>query len=128
MYGHAEDAESGYKMTMYKGVLLFDIAEPSINGWANQLGWRGYYEEWKNADGESFWMEVNEDESAETPYNCSWDLLWRDDYGNDELIASGSFAQIDTAAKMIMAMHDRGRPPSDIIAFVAEAVFAGTTP
>ena len=34
-------------MTLLKGMLLFDVAEKPINGWENQLGYRGTKEVWK---------------------------------------------------------------------------------
>lgn len=37
-------------MTVYKGMLLFDIPEPSINDWENQLDYRGMMEVWKRGD------------------------------------------------------------------------------
>lgn len=39
-------------MTKYKGMLLFDIAEEPINGWENQLGYRGMMEVWKKGKDE----------------------------------------------------------------------------
>lgn len=108
-------------MTIYHGMFLVDVAEPSINGWENQLGWRGYYEEWKNPDGESFWMEVDEDIPADM-FDCIWVLLWQDENGNQDHIASGSFEQVDMIAKLIMAVHRKGRPPACITNPITEMV------
>jgi len=35
-------------MTKFKGVLLFDMPEPAIGDWENQLGYRGMIEVWKH--------------------------------------------------------------------------------
>ncbi len=39
-------------MTLFKGILLFDIAEDPINGWENQLGYRGMMEVWRKGNRE----------------------------------------------------------------------------
>lgn len=90
-------------MTVNHGLFLFDMAEPSINGWENQLGWRGYYEEWKNPLGESLWMQVDEDVDfeAEGLDEPVWELLLETEELS-EWLTSGTFREVDAYAKKLM--------------------------
>jgi hypothetical protein len=84
-------------MTVYKGMLLFDIAEPSINGWENQLGYRGYIEVWKRGDWE---IVIEPDEDEDEGYINVY--LQNPKTGNVNLIGGGYGNEADKFAKEYM--------------------------
>lgn len=101
-------------MTIFHGMLLFDIAETSINGWENQLGYRGYYEVWRNFLGEEMWMEVDEDTPIDEDGNVTWVLLYQqyDRHGDIvywEALHYGTFREVDNYAKELMRKYDTMR-------------------
>jgi hypothetical protein len=75
-------------------MLLFDIAEPAIGPWENQLGYRGMIEMWRKSGTQQFvCME---------PCECGedWEAwLGDDETGNSESLAFGTFDEVDKASK-----------------------------
>lgn len=78
-------------MTLFNGMLLFDVAEPSIGKWREQLGWRGTKDEWQTEDGryslfiESFEEDIENDVIEEEVWIAdnktgSWDSLFFGEY------------------------------------------------
>lgn len=59
-------------MTIFKGMLLFDMAEPTINGWENQLGYRGMIEVWKKG-GQTIIIQPDEDCPEDEDV---WEVIW----------------------------------------------------
>jgi hypothetical protein len=85
-------------MTVYKGLLLFDIAETSIGRWENELGWRGMREVWRNGD---YTLNIDVDEDSER--EDQWELwLANDKTGYWESIGWGTFDEVDKMAKEYM--------------------------
>jgi hypothetical protein len=86
-------------MTLFAGMLLFDIAEPAIGPWENQLGYRGMIEMWRKAGTQQFVCLEPDDCGKE---DC-WEAWWGDDEtGSWELLAFGTFDKVDKAAKKWM--------------------------
>lgn len=94
-------------MTVFKGMLLFDIAEPAIGKWENQLGYRGMIEVWRHAEtGDEVVLEPDEDSSEEENI---WEFIVQNNENGDfDYISSGTFAQVDKAAKAWMKEHPEG--------------------
>ena len=92
-------------MTVFKGVLLFDIPEPAIGKWENIPFYRGMMEVWKHSvTGEEVVLEPNDDSTEEN----HWDFIIQDDNGNCDCISSGTFDQVDKQAKEWMKEHPNG--------------------
>lgn len=93
-------------MTVFKGMLLFDVPEPAIGKWENQLGYRGMLEVWKHSKtGDCVVLEPYED----APEECIWEFWIHDkDSYNCESISSGAFDQVDKEAKEWMRKHLEG--------------------
>ena len=87
-------------MTIFRGMLLFDMPEPAINGWENQLGYRGYVEVWEKGE-ERITLEPDEDHCEDD----FWEVVF--DNGNIvEIIGVGNgFEEADQIAKEYMASH-----------------------
>lgn len=58
-------------MTINHGMLLFDSPETAINGWENQLGYRGYIEVWRKGAQEII-IEVDEDHEPSDFNDVKW--------------------------------------------------------
>ncbi len=71
-------------MSLFHGMLLFDIAENPINGWEEDLGYRGMKEVWRKG---SRHITI-EPYDGEPYYEDEWEC-W---LGNDETGAWGSIA------------------------------------
>lgn len=84
-------------MTIFKGMLLFDIAEDSINGWENQLGYRGMMEVWKKGD-KTIYIDLDED----TGEWYSWLDNGTDGYNLDFY---GTFDEVDKMTKGYMEVN-----------------------
>lgn len=99
-------------MTVFKGVLLFDIAEPCIGKWENQLGYRGYIEVWQlKGTKQQVIIEPYKDEDSQEPdYEGEWHVFRQDeDTGFWDTI--GFYAteeQADKAAKDYMRQNSKG--------------------
>ena len=96
-------------MTVFKGVLLFDIAEPAIGGWRNLLGYRGYIEVWQlEGTKQQVIIEPYDDEDNKEPdYKGEWHVFSQD----EETGLSGTIGffsteeQADKAAKKYMRQN-----------------------
>ncbi len=89
-------------MTVFAGVLLFDIAEESIGKWENELGWRGMREVWRNGD-RTLNIDVDDDGGEN-----AWELwLANDATGYSESISWGTFAECDRDAKEYMRANPK---------------------
>ncbi len=88
-------------MTLYHGILLFDVAEDPIGSWENQLGYRGVMEVWKAGDS-TLQIEADEDSGGEE--------VWvHDEEGNhDSLGIFPTSDQDDAAAKAFMRENPEG--------------------
>ena len=73
-------------MTLFHGLLLFDIAEPSIGNWEEQLGYRGAIDVWKNKEtGKTLIIESYEDCEEHDINECECQEVWiHDEEGNVE--------------------------------------------
>lgn len=99
-------------MTLFKGLLLFDIAEPPIGNWKNQLGYRGMMEIWKVKDTTQFLcIEAYEDCEIHDPDECTCEEVWLGDdtTGNcDVLGVYDNFEEADKASKEFMQQNPNG--------------------
>lgn len=86
-------------MTMYSGMLLFDVAEESIGKWKNQVGFRGMMEVWRKAGTEEeIIIQSDEDRVGNT-----WEVIWQNnESGAWNYIGFGTFNQCDRIAKQYM--------------------------
>jgi len=92
-------------MTLFKGMLLFDVAEPAIGKWENQLGYRGMLEVWIHDEtGDTITLEPNED-ATEEEWEC-----WIHDKESEQWdsLGWGTFKQVDKLAKQWMEKHPNG--------------------
>ena len=85
-------------MTVSNGVLLFDTAEEPINGWENQLGYRGYIEVWEK-ENKRIEIDIDEDSSEDEPV---WEVLLCDDNGVNLIDYGYGFEEADKIAKEYM--------------------------
>ena len=77
-------------MSVNNGLLLFDLAEPSINGWHENIRTRGMYEKWEK--GNRFILISFDDEAEE------WEAWTGDEEDGDwETIAWGTFEEYKKA-------------------------------
>jgi hypothetical protein len=99
-------------MTVFKGVLLFDIAEPAIGRWRNLLGYRGYIEVWQ-LEGTKQQVVIEpyfDEENQELDYDGEWHVLSQD----EETGLSGTIGfyateeQANKAAKKYMRQNPKG--------------------
>jgi hypothetical protein len=72
-------------MSKYNGMLLFDVADPPIGNWKENLGGRGIYGMWENKKaGLTLMIESNEDSGGEEVWihdqKGNWDSLFFGDY------------------------------------------------
>jgi nuclear transport factor 2 (NTF2) superfamily protein len=81
-------------MTVYGGMLLFDIAEEPINDWENQLGYRGYMEVWKRGE-EEIKVEMDEDSGV-------WEVIYENDNIWEMIDCHEDFDEADKIAKAYM--------------------------
>lgn len=98
-------------MTLFKGILLFDIAEKPIGKWENQLGYRGMMEIWKHENGDRIIIEVFEHDTEEhLSGKCECHEVWmHDKKGNlDTLGVWSSFEESDRNAKAFMKENPDG--------------------
>lgn len=99
-------------MTIFKGVLLFDIAEPTIGDWENQLGYRGMMEVWKHKKtGDTITIEPYEDCTEHDPDECQCHEIWIADDKNGQYDSIGiynTFEEADQETKKWMREHLEG--------------------
>lgn len=91
-------------MTIFKGLLLFDIAEEPIGEWKNQLGYRGLIEVWKIPRTQDFiCIEYDEDSDCEEVW------LGNDKTGDCENIGFfDTVEEADKGAKEFMRENPHG--------------------
>ena len=100
-------------MTIFKGLFLFDIAEPSIGQWENQLGYRGMMEVWKIQETQDFvciepWDDICE-RHRDQECTCWEAWLGNDKTGDcDTLGIWESFDKADQEAKKWMNENPNG--------------------
>jgi len=97
-------------MTVYAGLLLFDIAEPAIGHWENQLDYRGYIEVWKHAiTGDRLTIDVIEDEKPDPETDeTTWEIYVDSETCTEYLPHYGNFSKVDVQAKQWMLEHPNG--------------------
>ena len=83
-------------MSLFHGLLLFDIAEPPIGPWHEDLGGRGYVEIWrKEGTEEVIYIEPYEGDE--------WEAWWADEKGGAwDTIAFGPYEEVKKEAKRFM--------------------------
>ena len=94
-------------MTLFKGVLLFDIAEPEIGNWENELGWRGMREVWHLKGQEHIEINIDPNDDAD---NEEWEV-WQSNNKSGEWGSIGygnTFEEADKIAKEYMREHPQG--------------------
>lgn len=92
-------------MTLFRGMLLFDIAEPPIGDWENQLGYRGMMEVWKLKDTD-YVLTISAYEDSDEPCDEVW--IANDSTGYWESLFFGSTEDCNTFAKKWMNEHPKG--------------------
>jgi len=99
-------------MTLFKGVLLFDIAEAPIGNWENQLGYRGMMEVWKHKEtGEEIVIELYEDCTEHSSDECECHEIWMRDNKRGISDSHGvydTFEEADREAKKFMRENQKG--------------------
>jgi len=98
-------------MTIFKGLLLFDIAEQPIGEWENQLGYRGMMEVWKHkTTGDTIIIEAYEDCTIHDPNECTCEEVWmHDKNGNVDILGVyDDFETADKEAKKLMRENPKG--------------------
>lgn len=84
-------------MSLFGGLLLFDIADPSIGNWGEDLSTRGLFDRWKTQNKE-ITLIINIDEDSNTnevwihDNKGNWETLFYGNY-NDAIIFSKKFMQ-----------------------------------
>ena len=85
-------------MSLYHGMLLFDVAEKPINGWEENLGTRGMFEEWRKDHRR---IEIDIYDEAEEP--AEWEAAYYNDQtGYWESLMFGTFEQCKRASVKFM--------------------------
>jgi hypothetical protein len=85
-------------MSLYNGLLLFDVAEAPINGWEENLGTRGYFQQWRKGP-LTLNIEIDDDSLIEGEYETYWQ---NEETGSWDWIAGGTFKQCKRAAVRFM--------------------------
>jgi hypothetical protein len=94
-------------MSLYNGLLLFDIAEPSINGWDEFLGYRGMMESWRKGDWEIIIQpyDAYQEEDLDEDDDDHEFLVQNNETGCWEPIMFGTYEQCKVAAIEYMEKH-----------------------
>jgi len=97
-------------MTLFKGMLLFDIAEEPIGNWENQLGYRGMMEVWKHNKTEDTIIIESYEDCKEHGENCECQEVWMHDKNGklDTLGFYDTFEEADQEAKQFMKENPKG--------------------
>lgn len=75
-------------MSLYKGVLLFDIAEPPIGKWEEKLGYRGLKEVWCHSDNPNNRIEIELEDCGNCEEEDNWEIIHSDELtGNVNYLA-----------------------------------------
>ena len=94
-------------MTQFQGLLLFDVGEPDIGNWREELGWRGMRDQWRlhTTDGKqtSQFIAIDDDEDSGELEIWAGD----DETGVWDVIA---FAKTYKAAKLVLLDEMRVSP------------------
>lgn len=106
-------------MSKYRGMLLFDIADPPIGKWHENLGYRGYLDKWEIKDengkvSQSITIDLNEDVVDE----IYWDVFWDNEDGGDlNTLGGGDYDTAIEIARRFMRLHPNGATFEDTMKF-----------
>jgi hypothetical protein len=93
-------------MSKYHGMLLFDIADEPIGKWQENLGTRGYYDEWELIDKDKIkcTLIIEADEDGKVGDNEVW---IHDKEGNSDSLYFGTYDQCLKYAKKWMKENQK---------------------